>query len=65
MLACGAAPPDVLVHRVFPYSPDAAAGEPGHPLYLHRPQRAGRIDSPDYDAWYLSRQPEEAVGEVP
>lgn len=54
----------MLVYRVFPYLPAARPGEPGHPLYQHRPQRGGRIDHPDYHVWYLSRQPEAAVGET-
>ncbi|MDG3017236.1 RES domain-containing protein [Speluncibacter jeojiensis] len=54
----------MLVYRVFPYLPDAAPGEPGHPLYEHRPQRGGRIDHPDYYVWYLSRLAEAACGET-
>jgi len=53
----------VLVYRVFPHLPSARAGQPGHPLYEHRPQRGGRVDHPDYYVWYLARQPEGAVGE--
>ena len=33
-------------------------------MYEHRPQRGGRIDSPDYYVWYLGRAPEAAVGEA-
>jgi hypothetical protein len=54
----------VLVYRVFPYLDTAAAGEPGHALHEHRPQRGGRIDHPDYFVWYLGRQPAAAVGET-
>lgn len=54
----------MLVYRVFPYLSTAAAGEPGHPLYGHRPQRSGRIDNPDYHVWYVGRRPEVAVGEA-
>jgi hypothetical protein len=54
----------VLVYRVFPFLSTAAAGEPGRPMYEHRPQRAGRIDHPAYYAWYMAAQPEAAVGEV-
>lgn len=54
----------MLLYRVFPYDPSAAVGEPGHPLYEHRPQRGGRIDHPDYYVWYLSRQAEGAIGET-
>lgn len=60
----GAAQPDVLAYRVFPYLPTARPGEPGHPLYEHRPQRGGRVDHPDYFVWYLARQQEAAAGEV-
>lgn len=54
----------MLVYRVIPYSPSAAVGEPGHPLYERRPQQGGRIDHPDYHVWYLGRRPEVAVGET-
>jgi hypothetical protein len=54
----------VLAFRVFPYLDTAAPGEPGHPLYEHRPQRGGRIDHPDYHVWYVSRHQEAAVGET-
>ena len=54
----------MLVHRVFPCLPSASAGEPGHPLYEHHPQRGGRIDHPDYYVWYTSPQPEAAIGET-
>ncbi|MGZ6840050.1 MAG: RES domain-containing protein [Frankiaceae bacterium] len=54
----------MLVYRVFPHLETAAVGEPGHPLYEHRPQRYGRIDHPDYYVWYVSRSPEAAAGEA-
>jgi len=54
----------VLVYRVFPHLATARPGEPGHPLYEHRPQRGGRIDHPDYYVWYLSRLAEAACGET-
>lgn len=54
----------MLVYRVFPYLNTAEPGEPGHPLYEHRPQRGGRIDHPDYYVWYVSRNAEAACGEV-
>jgi hypothetical protein len=54
----------VLTYRVFPYLPAAGAGQPGHPLYEHRPQRGGRIDHPDYHVWYLSRLAKAACGET-
>lgn len=54
----------MLVYRVFPYLDTAAAGEPGHPLHEHRPQRGGRIDHPDYYVWYVGQQPEAAVAET-
>ncbi|KAF0966620.1 RES domain-containing protein [Rhodococcus sp. T7] len=53
----------MLVYRVFPYLSTAAPGQPGHPLYEHRPQRGGRIDHPDYYVWYVSRLAEAACGE--
>jgi hypothetical protein len=54
----------LLAYRVFPYLAAAGLGEPGHPLYEHRPQRGGRIDHPDYHVWYLSRLAEAASGET-
>jgi len=54
----------VLVYRVFPYLDTASRGEPGHPLYEHRPQRGGRADHPDYYVWYVARQTEVACGEA-
>lgn len=52
-------------YRVFPYLPTARPGEPGHPLYVPRPQGAGRIDNPDlYDAMYLGDRPVCAVVET-
>lgn len=54
----------MLAYRVFPYLATARPGEPGHPLYEHRPQRGGRVDHPDYHVWYLGRRPEGAVGEA-
>ena len=54
----------MLVYRVIPYLPAARRGQPGHPLYEHRPQRGGRIDHPDYHVWYLSRLAEAACGET-
>lgn len=55
----------MLLYRVFPWLPDAKAGEPGHPSYLHRPQGHGRFDNPtEYDAWYLAAEASGAVGET-
>lgn len=54
----------MLVYRIFPYLATAPPGEAGHPLYERRPQRAGRLDHPDYYVWYLTPQPQAAVGEV-
>jgi hypothetical protein len=54
----------VLAYRVIPHLPAGGAGQPGHPLYEHRPQRGGRIDHPDYHVWYLSRLAEAACGET-
>ena len=53
----------MLLYRVFPHLPSAAAGAPGHPEYEHRPQRGGRVDHPDYFVWYLAREAAGAVGE--
>ncbi|MEU2005197.1 RES family NAD+ phosphorylase [Rhodococcus sp. NPDC019627] len=53
----------MLVYRIFPFLSAAVPGEPGHPLYEHRPQRGGRVDHPDYHVWYLSRLAEAACGE--
>lgn len=54
------------VWRVTPYLPAAKIGEPGHPLYVHRPaQGAGRADNPSrYTALYVAEQPQAAVGET-
>lgn len=55
----------MLVYRVFYYDEAAKGGQSGHPLYLHKPQGRGRWDNPDlYDAWYLAKSPEGAIGEV-
>ena len=54
----------MLTYRVIPHLPAARTGQPGHPLYEHRPQRGGRIDHPDYHVWYLSRFAEAACGET-
>lgn len=64
MRAPGAVQLEVLVHKIFPYLPSAPEGEPGHPMYEHRPQRGGRLDHPDYYVWYLTPQAQAAVGEV-
>lgn len=54
----------MLLYRVFPHSPSAAAGSPGHSGYLHRPQVNGRWDNPSlYDTWYFSKSPEGAIAE--
>lgn len=43
----------------------AVEGEPGHPLYVPRPQGQGRADNPEeYLALYLSDRAEGAVGEA-
>jgi RES domain len=54
----------VQVYRVFAFLNAARPGQPGHPLYEHRPQRGSRIDHPDYYVWYLSRLAEAACGEA-
>lgn len=54
----------MLVHRVFFWDPNADKAHSGNPLYLHKPQGAGRWDNPDlYDAWYLATSAEGAIGE--
>ena len=53
------------LYRVFPWLPRAAAGEPGHPLYIPEPSGAGRADNPnDYRALYLSGAEAGAVAEA-
>lgn len=53
------------LYRVLPYVPDAAAGEPGHPLFLPRSAGAHRIDNPEaYDTRYLGDDPAGAVAEA-
>lgn len=55
----------MLLYRVFLHDPAARPGANGHASFLYRPQGAGRWDNPGlYDAWYLSREPEGAVGET-
>lgn len=55
----------MLAYRIFPYLSSARAGQPGHPLYLHKPQGRGRLDNPGaYDLWYLALNPSGAVAEV-
>jgi hypothetical protein len=54
----------VLIYRVFPWLTTARRGEPGHPLYVHPDQGAGRWDNPDlYAAFYCAAEAEAAVGE--
>jgi hypothetical protein len=55
----------MIVYRVSPFLPAAAAGTPGSPTYLHKPQTQGRLDnSSHYDIWYLSLTEAGAVGET-
>lgn len=55
----------MLVYRVFPYRQDAAAGEAGHPLYIHPDQGLGRWDNRDlYGSMYLAGSPSGALGET-
>ncbi len=55
----------MLLYRVFRHLATARSGESGHPMYLHKPQGMGRWDNPTaYDAWYLSRDQQGAVGET-
>lgn len=52
--------------RIFPFDRGAAAGEPGHPLFIARSlQGSGRWDNPDrYAAGYFSLSARGAVSEV-
>ncbi|MGH9187824.1 MAG: RES domain-containing protein, partial [Acidimicrobiales bacterium] len=55
----------MLAYRVFPHLPMARPRQPGHPLYVHRPQGPGRWDNRDrYVARYLALDPAAAVAEV-
>lgn len=55
----------MLLYRVFPHLPSAAAGMPGHAYYLHPSSGAGRLDNPSrYSVWYLSHDACGAIGEV-
>jgi hypothetical protein len=55
----------VIVWRVFPSVDGATDGQPGHPLYVHPDQGAGRWDNPDrYLAFYAAASAEAAVGEA-
>ncbi len=54
----------MLLYHVFAHLPTAATGKPGHPLYVHPAQGAGRFDNPSYYlAWYLAAEAAGAVGE--
>jgi hypothetical protein len=54
----------MLVYRVFPHLPEAASGEPGHPIYIYS-QGSGRLDNPGhYKIWYLALEPAGAVAET-
>lgn len=53
------------LYRVFPWLEEASRSEPGHPLYVHEPQGAGRVDNPErYSVLYASDVPGGAVGEA-
>ena len=56
----------MLLYRVFPWLPGAAAGDAGHPLYVQAAgQGRGRWDNPNlYTTMYLSLSPEAAIGET-
>lgn len=55
----------MLAYRVFPHLPGARPRQPGHPLYLHRPQGRGRWDNPAlYTVRYLALDPAAAVAET-
>ncbi|HEV8564270.1 MAG TPA: RES domain-containing protein [Actinomycetota bacterium] len=50
--------------RVFPWLPEAATAESGHPLSVPVPQGAGRLDNPElYRVLYVSDSPVGAVAE--
>jgi RES domain len=52
------------LYRVFPYLAQAAAGEPGGPMYIP-PQGSGRLDNPDlYAVLYLSDAAAGAIAEA-
>ena len=54
----------MLLYRVCPYLPSASTGQPGHPLYVHPAQVAGRFDNPShYLAWYMAAEAVSSVGE--
>lgn len=53
------------LYRVFPWLESAGPNEPGHPLYIPRPQGHGRIDNPEhYLTLYLCDEPDGAIGEA-
>lgn len=55
----------MLLHRIYPHLEGARSGQPGHPMYVHRPQGANRLDNRDlYDVVYFGLTPETAVGET-
>src|ERR1700678_4301144 len=54
----------MLAYRVYPHSPDAAPGAPGHPLHRGVSGR-GRLDNPaHYRIWYLALEPSGAIAET-
>jgi len=58
-------PGPTRLFRVFPWLPDTASDEPGHPLYAPPLQGAGRIDNPaHYRVLYASESPVGAVAEA-
>lgn len=55
----------MLLYRVFFHDATAKPGHSGSAQYLHKPQGGGRWDNPHlYDAWYLAKSPEAAIGET-
>ena len=51
--------------RVFPWVRGARPERPGHPLYVHSDQGAGRLDNPSlFHVLYLALQADGAVGEA-
>lgn len=53
------------LYRVFPWIENARQGDPGHPLYVARPQGHGRVDNPEhYLTLYASDEERGAIGEA-
>lgn len=52
------------MYRVFPWDPDAGAGEPFSAAYVPPLQGSGRFDLPGRPVWYLSESAAHAVAET-